>query len=56
MRYRFLFGWGGGLAILMLAYGMFFSGPRGVADPAGYGAGWCCGRCGRARTWGSSGG
>ena len=36
MRYRFLFGWAGGLAILMLAYGVFFTGPRGVADPAGY--------------------
>ena len=38
MRYRFLFGWAGGLAILMFAYGVLFSGPRGVADPGGYGA------------------
>lgn len=36
MRYRFLFGWSGGLAILMAAYGLFFAGPKGVADPAGY--------------------
>jgi len=38
MRYRFLFGWAGGLALLMVAYGVFFNGPRGVADPDGYGA------------------
>lgn len=36
MRYRFLFGWGGGLLILFLAYGVFFGGPKGLVDPAGY--------------------
>ncbi|MEQ1687079.1 MAG: MFS transporter [Sphingopyxis sp.] len=36
MRYRFLFGWGGGLAMLALAYAVFFGGPRGLTDPAGY--------------------
>lgn len=36
MRYRFLFGWGGGLVILILAYGVFFSGEKGLVDPAGY--------------------
>ncbi|HMO75579.1 MAG TPA: MFS transporter [Sphingopyxis sp.] len=36
MRYRFLFGWGGGLVILFLAYGVFFGGPRGLVDPDGY--------------------
>ena len=36
MRYRYLFGWAGGLAILIAAYGLFFSGPKGVSDPAGY--------------------
>lgn len=36
MRYRFLFGWGGGLVILVLAYGVFFGGPKGLVDPAGY--------------------
>lgn len=36
MRYRFLFGWGGGLVILVLAYGVFFGGPLGLVDPAGY--------------------
>ncbi|AQA00904.1 hypothetical protein BWQ93_14685 [Sphingopyxis sp. QXT-31] len=36
MRYRFLFGWGGGLLILLLAYGVFFGGPKGLVDPAGY--------------------
>lgn len=37
MRYRFLFGWGGGLLILLLAYGVFFGGPKGLVDPDGYG-------------------
>ena len=36
MRYRFLFGWGGGLLILLLAYGVFFGGERGLVDPDGY--------------------
>ncbi|MEQ1726260.1 MAG: MFS transporter [Sphingopyxis sp.] len=36
VRYRFLFGWGGGLAMLALAYAVFFGGPRGLTDPAGY--------------------
>jgi GPH family glycoside/pentoside/hexuronide:cation symporter len=36
MRYRFLFGWGGGLLILLLAYGAFFGGPKGLVDPDGY--------------------
>ncbi|SBV34604.1 Na+/melibiose symporter and related transporters-like protein [uncultured Sphingopyxis sp.] len=36
MRYRFLFGWGGGLLILFLAYGVFFGGSKGLVDPAGY--------------------
>src|SRR3546814_20637881 len=36
MRYRFLFGWGGGLVILVLAYGVFFGGSKGLVDPAGY--------------------
>lgn len=36
MRYRFLFGWGGGLLILFLAYGVFFGGEKGLTDPDGY--------------------
>lgn len=36
MRFRFLFGWGGGLVMLMLAYGVFFGGPKGLVDPDGY--------------------
>ena len=36
MRYRFLFGWGGGLLILLLAYGVFFGGAKGLVDPEGY--------------------
>lgn len=36
VRYRFLFGWGGGLLMLALAYAVFFGGPRGLTDPAGY--------------------
>lgn len=38
MRYRFLFGWAGGLLILIFAYGIFFTGEKGVSDPAGYDA------------------
>ena len=30
LRYRFLFGWGGGLAMLMAAYGFFLAPPRGA--------------------------
>ncbi len=36
MRYRYLFGWGGGLLILWLAYAVFFNGALGLVDPAGY--------------------
>jgi glycoside/pentoside/hexuronide:cation symporter, GPH family len=36
MRYRYLFAWATGLIMLMLAYGVFFTGPKGVADAAGY--------------------
>ncbi|WP_179102100.1 MFS transporter [Sphingopyxis sp. KK2] len=36
MRYRYLFGWGGGLLILYLAYRYFFSGSLGLVDPDGY--------------------
>ncbi|TSB01770.1 MFS transporter [Sphingorhabdus contaminans] len=43
MRYRFLFGWAGGLLILIFAYGIFFTGPKGVSDPAGYDAYSLCG-------------
>lgn len=35
MRYRFLFGWTGGLLILILAYGVFFR-AAGETDPDGY--------------------
>jgi GPH family glycoside/pentoside/hexuronide:cation symporter len=35
MRYRFLFGWAGGLVILILAYAVFFR-EGGETDPAGY--------------------
>lgn len=35
MRYRFLFGWGGGLLVLALAYGVFFR-EHGETDPSGY--------------------
>lgn len=43
MRYRFLFGWAGGLLILIFAYGIFFTGEKGVSDPAGYDAYSLCG-------------
>ena len=43
MRYRYLFGWGGGLLILILAYGVFFAGPKGVTDIGGYNAYALCG-------------
>lgn len=40
MRYRFLFGWGGGLALLILAYSIFFAdaeaGQTGLTSPDGY--------------------
>jgi glycoside/pentoside/hexuronide:cation symporter, GPH family len=36
MRYRLLFAWGGGLFILLLAYGLFFTGAQGVSDRDGY--------------------
>lgn len=38
MRYRFLFGWAGGLVILFLAYGVFFAGEGGITAREGYGA------------------
>ncbi len=42
LRYRYLFGWLGGLAILMLAYGVFMAPPIGAfvgpKAPAGYSA------------------
>ena len=38
MRYRFLFGWAGGLLMLIFAYGIFFTGEKGVSDPTGYDA------------------
>lgn len=42
MRYRFLFGWAGGLLILIFAYGLFFTGEKGVTDPTGYNVyAWC---------------
>lgn len=43
MRYRYLFGWAGGLLVLILAYGVFFAGPKGVTDVAGYNAYALCG-------------
>ena len=43
MRYRFLFGWAGGLLVLILAYGVFFAGPKGVTDVDGYDAYSLCG-------------
>ena len=43
MRYRFLFGWAGGLLMLIFAYGIFFTGEKGVSDPAGYDAFSICG-------------
>ena len=43
MRYRFLFGWAGGLLVLILAYGVFFAGPKGVTDADGYSAYALCG-------------
>ena len=43
MRYRFLFGWAGGLLILIFAYGIFFAGPEGVTDVDGYNAYALCG-------------
>ena len=38
MRYRFLFGWAGGLLMLIFAYGIFFTGEKGVSDRNGYDA------------------
>ena len=38
MRYRFLFGWAGGLLMLIFAYGIFFTGEKGMSDPVGYDA------------------
>ena len=36
MRYRLLFAWGGGLLILIVAYGVFFTGTDGVSNRDGY--------------------
>lgn len=36
MRYRFLFAWGTGLAMAMLAYGVFLSGDGGISNRSGY--------------------
>ncbi len=36
MRYRFLFAWGTGLAMAILAYGVFLSGDGGIANRSGY--------------------
>jgi GPH family glycoside/pentoside/hexuronide:cation symporter len=36
MRYRLLFAWGGGLLILIAAYGVFFTGANGVSERSGY--------------------
>lgn len=35
-RYRFLMGWLGGLLMLVLAYSVFMTGPKGILDPGGY--------------------
>ncbi|WP_373476833.1 MFS transporter [Sphingorhabdus sp.] len=43
MRYRLLCAWGGGLLILILAYGLFFTDAKGVGDPDGYDAFSLCG-------------
>ena len=43
MAYRYLFGWAGGLIVLILAYGVFFAGPKGVTDIDGYNAYSLCG-------------
>jgi glycoside/pentoside/hexuronide:cation symporter, GPH family len=43
MRYRYLFGWAGGLLVLILAYGVFFAVEGGVSNPAGYDAYALCG-------------
>ena len=43
MRYRLLCAWGGGLLILILAYGLFFTDAKGVGDPEGYNAFSLCG-------------
>jgi glycoside/pentoside/hexuronide:cation symporter, GPH family len=36
MRYRLLFAWGGGLLILIVAYGIYFTGADGVSNRDGY--------------------
>ena len=38
MRYRVLCGWAGGLLMLIFAYGIFFTGEKGMSDPVGYDA------------------
>lgn len=35
-RYRFLFGWCGGLLMMVLAYTVFLTGPGGMLEPEGY--------------------
>ena len=36
MRFRFLFGWSGGLLVMFLAYAVFFSGSGGMLSAEGY--------------------
>ncbi|MDE2411153.1 MAG: MFS transporter [Sphingomonadales bacterium] len=36
MRYRYLFGWGGGLLAMFFAYTVFLSGPNGMLSAHGY--------------------
>lgn len=38
MRFRFLFGWAGGLLIAIIAYGVIFTGAGGVTSREGYGS------------------
>ena len=35
-RYRYLFGWVGGIAMMFLAYTVFMPGPEGMLEPGGY--------------------
>jgi GPH family glycoside/pentoside/hexuronide:cation symporter len=36
MAYRFVFGWAGGMAMMMAAYGIFLTGERGILGREGY--------------------
>lgn len=42
-RYRFLFGWTGGLTMMLLAYTVFMPGQRGMLEPGGYSLFGICG-------------